>query len=135
MNVTYLMNIRTGAVQTAQDWTDEGFTADNADLHEVIDDGDGWWVDVDLVETVNAMRITDAGLDEIKAALKKYMREDAHAKLTARAHIAYALEIEEHWFDGQAGVGFDIDARQTVSGRPVLVQISDAGFEVYKVAC
>ena len=45
MKTTYLMNPHTGTVQTAQDWADEGFTVDNADLIEVVKDENGDWVE------------------------------------------------------------------------------------------
>jgi hypothetical protein len=142
MNVTNLMNAYTGSVDTKENWrfdminwgtSGDGKTPEQqfADLVEVADDGEGGWVAVSDCDTANVMRINSVGLEEIKIALKKYMREDAHSQLNDSAPRIYASEIEENWVDGN-GVGFDIDARLTVSGRPVLVQISDAGFEIYK---
>lgn len=43
--MTYLMNIHTGTVQTAQEWADDGFTTENAELVEVVKDQNGDWVE------------------------------------------------------------------------------------------
>lgn len=44
-NETFLMNPHTGTVQTADDWADDGYTPDNADLVEVEQDENGDWVE------------------------------------------------------------------------------------------
>ena len=45
MNTTYLMNPHTGTVQTEQDWADEGFTCENAELIEVMLGENGDWIE------------------------------------------------------------------------------------------
>lgn len=45
MSTTYLMNPYTGTVQSAEEWAEEGFTVDNADLIEVVKDENGDWAD------------------------------------------------------------------------------------------
>ena len=45
MKTTYLMNPHTGTVQTQEDWAADGFTAENADLVEVVKDDNGDWVE------------------------------------------------------------------------------------------
>lgn len=42
---TYLMNPHTGTVQTAQEWADDGYTRENAELIEVTLDENGDWVE------------------------------------------------------------------------------------------
>ena len=39
------MNPHTGSVQSAQDWADDGFTTDNAELIEVVKAAAGDWVE------------------------------------------------------------------------------------------
>jgi hypothetical protein len=44
-NGALLMNPHSGTVQTAEDWTANGFTPANAELTEVVSDGAGGWVE------------------------------------------------------------------------------------------
>lgn len=44
--MTYLMNTKTGSVDTAENWAADGYTAENADLVEV-KDVNGEWVEVE----------------------------------------------------------------------------------------
>ena len=39
----YLMNIGTGSVDTAENWSAEGFTVENSGLVEVEKDSEGGW--------------------------------------------------------------------------------------------
>lgn len=41
---TYLMNPHSGMVQSTQDWQEEGYTPENAELIEVV------WIDSEWVE-------------------------------------------------------------------------------------
>lgn len=43
--MTYLMNIYTGIIKTAQEWADDGFTVKNAELVEVVQEQNGVWVE------------------------------------------------------------------------------------------
>ena len=45
--MTYLMNPYTGSVQTAEEWAEEGYTQDNAELIEVEIDWADDWVEVE----------------------------------------------------------------------------------------
>ncbi len=43
--MTYLMNPHTGSVDTLGNWAADGYTQDNAELIEVIQDASGDWVE------------------------------------------------------------------------------------------
>lgn len=45
MNTTYLMNQHTGSVDTTDNWAAEGYTTDNSDLIEVVQDANGDWIE------------------------------------------------------------------------------------------
>lgn len=43
--MTCLMNPVTGSVDTAENWSEEGYTAENANLVEVVKDENGDWIE------------------------------------------------------------------------------------------
>jgi hypothetical protein len=45
--MTYLMNTKTGSVDTEENWAAEGFTPENSDLRQVVKDENGDWVEAE----------------------------------------------------------------------------------------
>lgn len=111
---TYLMNPHSGTVQTTEEWDDEGFTVDNAELVEVVQ--------------VTTATVNDKGIDEIAGILAaRHLLGGDHFTITMLR--AWAAEAEYNYINN--GYAFiEITSKDTVSGHTELYEVSDAGLDL-----
>lgn len=110
---TYLMNPRSGTVQTAEEWAEEGFTSENADLVEVVQ--------------VTTATVNDKGIDEIADVLAaRHLLGGDH--FTIPMFRAWAAEAEYNYINN-GGAFIEITSKDTVSGHTELYEVSDAGLD------
>lgn len=125
---TYLMNPATGSVDTAENWSAEGHTVENANLVEVVKDENGDWAEPtpSLFDEIWQAWVTACEQFTNNPEITLVMTEEARDMLIAEAHnwLGYATRPEGV---AESLLGMEVRVEPLPRGRKFELQVITRG--------